>query len=100
LGETKAGRAALEGSGNPLGLLKQVKPLLRRMLEDEWRGAQDTQMIVYHPKALGGYHIAEKLGVPGILSIPLPLYTPTAAFPIPLMGSANLGPLLNRWSYK
>lgn len=99
LGETPAGRAAIEGGGNPLGLLRQVRPLLRRMLEDEWRAAPGSDVILSHPKALGGSHIAEKLGIPGVLSVPLPLYTPTRAFPIPILPQGNLGGWLNRQSY-
>jgi sterol 3beta-glucosyltransferase len=41
--------------------------------------------IVYHPKALGSYHIAEKLAIPAMLSLALPLYTSTSAFPAPML---------------
>ena len=35
--------------------------------------------IVYHPKMLASYHIAEKLAIPCLFAIPMPLYTPTRA---------------------
>ncbi|MBW4642468.1 MAG: glycosyltransferase, partial [Goleter apudmare HA4340-LM2] len=43
------------------------------------------------PKALGGYHIAEKLQIPGFLSLFLPLYTPTTAFPSPIFPNLKGG---------
>ena len=101
LTETPEGKAAMEGKSQ-LSLLKQVKPLLRKMLDDEWTAVQQTtpDLIIYHPKTLGAYHLAEKLGIPAILSLALPLYTPTRDFPIILMGSKNLGGWLNKQSYK
>ena len=30
---------------------------------------------------MAGPHIAEKLGIPRIMSVPLPIFTPTAEFP-------------------
>jgi sterol 3beta-glucosyltransferase len=59
-----------------------------------------TDVIVYHPKALGSYHIAEKLEIPLILSLALPLYTPTSAFPAPMLPAVHLGGWLNRLSYR
>jgi sterol 3beta-glucosyltransferase len=101
LTETPEGKAAMEGKSQ-LSLLKQVKPLLRKMLDDEWTAVQQTtpDLLIYHPKSLGAYHLAEKLGIPAILSLALPLYTPTRDFPIILMGSKNLGGWLNKQSYK
>ena len=65
---TAEGKATIEASGNPFGwlvkaleLMKTFKPMMRRMLDEEWAAAQGSDLIVYHPKAAGGYHIAEKL---------------------------------------
>jgi sterol 3beta-glucosyltransferase len=101
LTESKAGQAATEGKGK-FALMKQVMPVLREMLHDEWHAAQQYQpdAIVYHPKSLGGYHIAEKLDIPAILSLALPLYTPTRAYPIPVLPALHLGGTVNRLSYK
>jgi sterol 3beta-glucosyltransferase len=96
--ETPEGKAALAGK-NPLGLMKRVMPMLRRMLDDAWAAAQGADAIIYHPKALGGYHIAEKLGVPAFLAHPLPMFTPTRAFPSPLLPFRDLGGFLNRLSH-
>ena len=102
LAETKAGRAAMEG-GSKRDLIKQAMPLIRATLDDSWTAAQAAQpdIIIYHPKALGGYHIAEKLGIPAIFSLPLPAYTVTSAFPNPiLMSRARLGGWFNTLTYR
>jgi sterol 3beta-glucosyltransferase len=101
LTESKAGQAATEG-GNNLNLMKQVMPMLRQMLQDEWQAVQDFQpdVIIYHPKALGGYHLAEKLNIPFFQALALPFYTPTRAYPTPIMSGVQLGGNFNRFSYK
>jgi sterol 3beta-glucosyltransferase len=100
LTETPEGKAVMEGKSQ-LSMLKQVKPLLRKMLDDEWTAVQQTtpDLLIYHPKTLGAYHLAEKLGIPAVMSLALPLYSPTREFPILLVGSKNLGGWLNKQSY-
>jgi sterol 3beta-glucosyltransferase len=104
LKDTSGGKAALEGKrGEGLALIKQVMPMVRRMLDDEWTAAVGanwrTDAIIYHPKSMGGFHIGEKLGVPTIMSLPLPLYSPTSAFPMPIMPPWKLGGWYNRATY-
>ncbi len=100
LAESKTGQAATEG-GNKLALMRQVMPMLRSTLEDEWKAAQAVKpdVIVYHPKALGGSSLAEKLNIPAFAAMALPLYTPTRAYPVPIMSGLNLGGSFNRLSY-
>lgn len=100
------GHEAIESADGPFGWLKtaarvskQFKPIVRRMLEEQWKAAQGSDVIIYHPKAAGGYDIAEKLDVPLIISIPLPLLTPTRAFPCVLFSRLKLGGWFNRLSY-
>jgi sterol 3beta-glucosyltransferase len=102
LTESKVGQAATEGGGNKLNLMKQVMPMLRQMLQDEWQAVQDFQpdAILYHPKSLGGYHLAEKLNIPFFQALALPFYTPTSAYPTPIMSGVRLGGGFNRFSYK
>ncbi len=101
LTESKAGQAAAEGDSN-LSLMKKVMPMLRQMLEDEWQAAQDFKpdVIIYHPKSLGGYHLAEKLDIPFFMALALPFYTPTSAYPNPIMSGIHLGSGFNHFSYK
>lgn len=94
-------RAAMEGSKSKgFALLKETMPLMRRMLDDEWAAAQGVDAIIYHPKSMGGVHIAEKLNIPVIMSIPLPLFTPTSEFAVPIVPATNLSGRLNRLTYK
>lgn len=100
LAQSEAGRKALTSGGGKMALLKQVMPLLRNILDDAWTTAQDAEALIYHPKTLAGYHLAEKLGVPGIVSLPAPILTPTRAFPNPvLVAGRSLGGPLNCLSY-
>lgn len=94
MAQSTTGRAALAGKGR-LALMRQVMPMLRQMLTDAWAAAQPFQpeAVVFHPKAMAGEHIAEKLGVPAYLALGLPLYSPTRAFPSPIVPAADLGPL-------
>lgn len=98
--QTPEGKAALVGQGNPLKLLRIVRPMLRGMLDDAWRIAAGAEQVIFHPKALAGHSIAEKLGIPGALALPLPLFSPTAAFPSPILPMASLGGPLNRASHR
>jgi sterol 3beta-glucosyltransferase len=96
--DTPEGKAAVSGGqGFSAGfkLLKHVRPLMRRLLETEWQAVKDfgPDMIVYHPKSVASPHMAQALGVPHILASPLPGFTPTAAFPSPMLPYASLGPL-------
>jgi sterol 3beta-glucosyltransferase len=98
LAQSPEGKAALAGKGR-FSLMKQVMPILRQVMDDAWAAAQAADTIVFHPKALAGIHIAEKRNVPGFLALPLPLYSPTADFAVPILGGRNLGGWLNRQSY-
>ncbi len=106
--DTDAGRDAVEDSGSIFGwmktmiaLTKQVKPLQKMMIEDAWKLAVQVQpdLIIYHPKAMAGPHIAEKLDIPRIMSVPLPIFTPTAEFPSMVFPNLKLGGWYNRLTY-
>jgi sterol 3beta-glucosyltransferase len=100
LANTAGGKKALTGKGS-LGLLRQAMPLLRRMLDSTWPAiAPATAAIVYHPKVLAGYHLAEKLGIPAFVAFGIPALSPTREFANPLLTTRNLGPTLNRFSYR
>ena len=93
--QTPEGKAALAGKNLP-GTIRKVMATYRRLLDDEWTAAQGADVVVYHPKALGGYHVAEALGVPGFLAHPIPMFSPTRAFPNPVLPFADLGRLPQR----
>jgi UDP:flavonoid glycosyltransferase YjiC (YdhE family) len=99
--DTPAGRAALGGRSAlaaRLRLFRAVRPMFRALLDAQLRAAAGADVIVAHPKALGGMSIAEALDIPGFVALPLPGLTPTSAFPSPLLPCTDLGPL-NRASH-
>ncbi|REJ05111.1 glycosyltransferase [Microbacterium bovistercoris] len=81
--------------------MRRMTDAMRESLDDQWRAAQRTEpeVVISHPKALAGPHIAERLGVPFVASLPLPFLTPTRAFPIPFLTADLPGPL-NRATYQ
>jgi len=98
--EGKAAIAGGQGFSAGLKLLKHVRPLMRRLLDEEWAATKafSPDVIVYHPKSISAPHIAEALSRPSVLASPLPAFTPTSAFPSPMLPFASLGPL-NRASH-
>ncbi|WP_435011750.1 glycosyltransferase [Tundrisphaera lichenicola] len=104
--DSEAGRKAMGGAG-PLDSLRWIveaarlfKPIFRRALAEEWEAARGAEAIIYHPQAVGGYHIAEALGIPGIMADPLPTWVPTAAFPNLVLPDLKLGGWYNRLTYR
>lgn len=98
--EGKAAIAGGQGFSAGFKLLKHVRPLMRRLLDEEWAAVRSfgPDVIAYHPKSIASPHMAEASARPCILASPLPGFTPTAAFPSPLLPFASLGPL-NRLSH-
>jgi sterol 3beta-glucosyltransferase len=80
----------------------EVFPVMQSMLEDSWTVARSAQpeVIVAHEKSLAAPHLAEKLGVPHVQALTVPMLTPTRSFPLPGIVRHNLGAVLNRASYR
>lgn len=100
--QAQTGRAATESKGAAFKLVGRVKPIMQRAMADMWAAAQTLQpdALIFHPKALGSFDIAEKLRIPLLMALPLPLYTPTAAYPAPALPALPLGAWYNRASYR
>jgi sterol 3beta-glucosyltransferase len=79
-----------------------VFPVIQGMLEDSWAVAKASrpEIIVAHEKSQAAPHIAEKLGIPYVQALTVPMLTPTREFPLPAMIRRNLGGMLNRASYR
>jgi sterol 3beta-glucosyltransferase len=98
LAQSDKGKAVLSGKKS-LGLIKQVMPMLRNMLDDAWDAAKDSDVIIHHPKSMAGQHIAEKLNIPCFQAMVLPALSPTRAFSNPAFGGRDYGRYLNKLSY-
>ena len=72
---------SMSGAGDGLRLVRRMTAAMRASLRDQWQAAQTFQpdLVVYHPKSLGGLHVAERLQIPAVVSLPLPFFTPTTA---------------------
>lgn len=106
--DSDAGRDAMEDSDNIIGwmktyanLAKRVKPMQAKMISDAGKAAEAFQpdLVIYHPKAMAGPHIAEKYGIPRIMSVPLPIFTPTVEFPSMVFPNVKLGGWYNKMTY-
>lgn len=97
----RAGMTTLRGPSESWKIIRQMTAAMRTSLVEQWDIAQRTRptVIVAHPKALGGFHIAERLGIPFVASLPLPFLTPTGDFPIPFL-ARPLPRTLNRATYQ
>lgn len=79
-------RALMDSAGNVGDLARGYKTLLGAMeqsMDGAWQVAADVgpDVVVFHPKMLAGPHVAERLGVPGLLAAALPIYHATGSYP-------------------
>lgn len=106
--DTDAGKDLLEKSSSIFGMIrqgirvsKQIKPAQRALLAESWEAAQNTRpdFILFHPKAGGAPHIAEKLGIGCALVTPIPMFVPTRKTSFPVFPDLKLGEWYNRATY-
>jgi sterol 3beta-glucosyltransferase len=98
--ETPDARAALRNPYKMKSMIKNtIKPLMKRMMEDQMTTSEDADVIVFHPKALGATHVGEARSVPVVAGLPVPAMIPTAAFPLPGF-SVSPPAFLNKASYR
>lgn len=92
----------MAGATDGLRLVRRMTAAMRSSLLDQWQAAQTFRpdRLVYHPKILGGLHIAERLDIPAAVSLPLPFLTSTRAFPVPFIPHWPLGGTANQLSYQ
>ena len=101
---TPEGKAILE---NPVKNMKLalryskevINPAYRKTLDQFYEAAKDSDLIIYHPKALGAVDIALRLQIPCVSMPPVPITYPVSEFPNMAVTFKNLGGLLNRLTY-
>ncbi|MDF2615093.1 MAG: sterol 3-beta-glucosyltransferase [Clostridia bacterium] len=78
-----------------------ISPAYRKSMDDFLDASQGTDLIIYHPKALGAADIAEYLNIPCICMSPVPIMYPITEFPnFALSSDKNFGPFFNKLTYK
>ncbi len=106
--DTEQGREMVENTNNLLGvirrtfsMMKQVGPMQKTLLQENWHVAKKAKpdLIIFHPKAYGGPHFAEKLGVPVVMALTIPMMVPTAKHPNTGFPDLKLGGWYNRLTY-
>lgn len=79
-------RAAMDDPLGGVGWLRHLPRVLSGMqssLDRQWKVARRfaPDVVVFHPKPLAAPHIAERLGVPAVLALAVPVYHATRAHP-------------------
>jgi len=109
LTNSATGQEIMENAGTPWQLMRSMPKLLklstrmqRAVMNDGWKAALEAKpdMIVYHPKAFGGPHFAEKLKIPAAMAVPLPILAPTGEFPVIGFPRLPFGKGYNRATYR
>jgi sterol 3beta-glucosyltransferase len=107
--ESAAGRDAIENTTNLWQLFKTARklmkasgPVQRLMMSDGWKAAEAARpdLVVFHPKAFGGVHFAEKLRVPAVMALALPTLVPTGEYPALGFPTWPLGARYNRLTHR
>ena len=97
-----AGQDWLRSAGNPVRFLRGLRsialPFLDALFADLMRVSEGVEGIVCSALAISALHVAEKRGIPVIVSCLIPA-TPTRAFATPLLERRNLGALGNWLSH-
>ncbi|NLV58067.1 MAG: glycosyltransferase family 1 protein [Clostridiales bacterium] len=77
-----------------------INPAYRKTLEEFFSAADDADVIVYHPKALGAVDIALTLGIPCVSMPPVPVTYPVSEFAHIAVTTKSLGKWLNKLTYR
>lgn len=78
---------------------REFKPIMERMQEDFWQASQGTQAIIFSTIGMNAYHVAEKLKVPCVWALTIPVFGRTRTQPNPLLSSLSLGNGYNLLTY-
>lgn len=74
---------------NPFQVMRNMKdiifPMMEQMLQYLWDASRDADVLIYHPKAFGGYDIAEKLKIQSFIAHPVPIIAPTSLITNPAL---------------
>ena len=91
------GRQAMTSEVNPDQAFER---LVRPMLDDCWQAAQGADALIYDTMLIAGNHIADRLGIPAVMTSVAPNMTPTSAFPPPGTRKVGWGAWGNRLTFE
>ncbi|MFC8800946.1 glycosyltransferase, partial [Promicromonospora sp. NPDC057138] len=68
--------------------IREMPSMFDQVLADSWQVAahgagKGADVVVHNGQILAGQHVAEALGIPAVLGLPLPMYVPTREYPWP-----------------
>lgn len=95
-------RAAMRSAKGFLAAMRDAGGMIEMLLEETWASARDAraEAILYHPKMTGAPHVAERIGATAILSAVVPIVSPTAAYPSPVIPWGDRGASVNRLGHE
>lgn len=105
---TDEGKGVIEGKESWYGSVLKMRKLVQdagvlqmQAIDESWAACEACvpDVILYHPKAVGAPHFAQKLGVPAVLVALQPILVPTGEFGMMIAPSLPLGAWYNRSTY-
>lgn len=83
-----AGEAFGGGIRARLRQIREMPSMFDQVLADSWQVAahgagKGADVVVHNGQIIAGQHVAEALGIPAALGLPLPMYVPTREYPWP-----------------
>ena len=98
---SEVGEVAEGGLRAKVALARRLPGMFAQTLRDaqELALGMRPDLVVHNGQVLAGPHLAEKLGVPAVLGLPLPMYVPTREFAWPGMDLPRLPAWGNRVSF-
>ncbi|MFI2486109.1 glycosyltransferase [Promicromonospora kroppenstedtii] len=84
----EAGEAFAGGLRTRLRQIREMPSMFDQVLADSWQVAahgagSGADVVIHNGQILAGQHVAEALGIPAVLGLPLPMYVPTREYPWP-----------------
>ena len=102
------GKRLIEQTTSVFALMKvyfqmanKIKPMQQATIDDSWFATKRAKpdLILFHPKAVGAIHFADKLHIPAVLTLLQPMAVPTKAFACAVFKPKNLGGWYNKLTY-
>ena len=78
---------------------RALLPALQQTQESVWQASQGTQAIIFSSIGTSAYHVAEKLEIPCVWALTVPMFGRTRAHPNPLLPALALGRGYNLLTY-